>query len=93
MPRARQTVAPHPSVILLLVSGLSERCQPDDHIAGAYTCIINHIAATHAAGNRTVDDDRAYQIADVGRFTTGGIDAYAHIAQLVQQLVRAVDNG
>ena len=55
--------------------------------------VINHVCTFHAASHGAVDDDRANQIAHIGRFASGGIAAYTHFAQFCQQFVRSVNNG
>ena len=77
----------------MLIGGLTERGQSDDDVAGADTRIVDHIGAAHAAGDGAIDNDRAYQIAHVGRLATCGVHTDTHLTQLGQQLVCTVDNG
>ena len=93
MARAGESVAAHAAVVGMLIGGLTERGQSDDDVAGADTRIVDHIGAAHAAGDGAIDNDRAHQIAHVGRLTARGVNADAHLTQLGQQLVCAVDDG
>ena len=76
-----QPVASHASVIFFLVCSLSERSQSDDHVARTDVRIVDHVGTFHAAGNRTVDDDGADQIAYIGRFATGRVTTDSHFAK------------
>ena len=90
---AGQPVASHAAVVFFLVSGLSERSQPDDHVARTDVRIVDHVGAFHAAGNRTVDDDGTDQVAYIGRFAACSIAADSHFAKFGQQFVCSVDDG
>ena len=91
--RTGQPVASHASVIFFLVSGLSERSQPDDHVARTDVRIVDHVGTFHAAGNRAVDDDGTDQVAYIGRFAAGRVTSDSHFAKFGQQFVSPVDDG
>ena len=88
-----QTVAAHTAVVFFFVSSLSATAQTDDHVARTDVRIVDHIAAFHTAGHGRVNDNGAHQVAYVGSFTAGCVDAYTHFSHFGQQLVGAVDDG
>ena len=88
-----QSVATHATVIFFFVSSLSVRSQAYNYITRTDIGIINHIATLHAASYSTIYDDGTYQVAYIGSFTTCGIYAYTHLAELGEQFVRTVDDG
>ena len=87
-----QTVATHTAVVLLLVSSLTGRRKTYDNIAWADVGIVDDIAALHAAGYGRVNDDGTNQVAYIGSLTAGRIDAYTHLAHLVEQVVGTIDD-
>ena len=90
---AGQTVAAHAAVVTALISRLAARRKTYYHVAGTDIGVVYHIAALHAAGHRRVYDDGTDQVAHIGGLAARGVDADAHVAHLLQQLVGAVDDG
>ena len=88
-----ESVAAHATVVFVLVGGLTEAGEAHDDVARADVGVVDDIAALHAAGDGGIDDDGADEVAHVGRLAAGGIDADAHLAQLTQEFVGAVDDG
>ena len=56
-------------------------------------CIVDYIAALHAACNGAVDNDGAHKVAHVGCLTTCCIYAHTHFAEFGKQFVGSVDDG
>ena len=88
-----QTVAAHSAIIFMLISSLAIRRQTNNDVAGTYVCVVDDIRTFHTASHCRVDDNRAYEVADIGSLASSGVYAYAHLAHLLQQLVGAVNNG
>ena len=88
-----ESVAAHAAVVFCLVGCLTAARQAHNHVAGTYVCIVNHVAALHAAGHGRVDNDGAHEVAHVGCLASCGVDSDTHVAHLLEQLVGAVDDG
>jgi len=54
--------------------------------------IVDHLLTLHPCRNRTVYDDRADQIAHIGRLSSGRIDPDSEVTHLLQKLLGAVDD-
>ena len=87
-----QTVGAHTTVIAFLISGLPCAGESHNHISRADIRIVDHIAALHAASDRRVDDDGAYQVTHIGGLSTCRIDADTHLAEFCEQFVSTIDN-
>ena len=68
-----QTIAACSAVIFFFVGSLSVRCHSDNYVAPLYMTVINHVCTFHAASHGAVDDDRANQIAHIGRSQIHGM--------------------
>ena len=88
-----ETVAAHAAVVGLLVQCLSAGGEADDNVASTDVGVVDDVGAAHAAGDRAVHDDGAYEVAHVSRFAARGIDADTHGTQFGQQFIGAIDDG
>ena len=93
MPGRGQTVAAHAAVVLVFVGSLSERGETYDRAAGSDMRVIDHVASAQSGRDGAVDDDRAHQIAHVGRLAARRAYLETLIAHLLKELFRAVDDG
>ena len=91
--RRRESVAAHSAIVGGFVRGLSRRREAHDDVAGTDVGIVDDVASFHATSHRAIYNNRAHQVAHIGSFAAGCVDAHAHFAQLREQLVRAVDDG
>ena len=87
-----QPIAPHPAIVGGLIRGLPEGSQPDDDITSLNMSVVDDITALHAAGDRTIYDDRTYEVTDVSRLTTRSIDTNTLSTKLSKELLSTVDN-
>ena len=55
--------------------------------------VIDHVASAQSGCDGAVDDDRAHQIAHVGRLAARRAYLETLIAHLLKELFRAVDDG
>ena len=88
-----ESIAAHAAIVAVFVGGLTSRFKTHNHITMSDVSIVDDLAAGHAAGNGTVDDDGAHQVAHIGRFATGSNHANAQSAHLIDKLLRAVNHG
>ena len=88
-----QSIRTHTAVVLLLVCCLSERSQSYDNVTRTYVGIVDNVLALHTASYGRVDNDGAYEVANVGCLAACSIYAYSHFAQFGKQLVGAIDDG
>ena len=91
MPGGGESVAPHSSIVLRLVGRLPKGCQPHDHVTVSDAGGIDHLLAPHAAGDGAVDDHRPNEVAHVGGLSAGIVDPDAEVPELLEELVRAID--
>ena len=91
--RRRESVAAHSAVVGGFVRSLSRRRESHDDVAGTDVGIVDDVASFHATSHRAIYNNRAHQVAHIGSFPAGCVDAHTHFAQLREQLVRAVDDG
>ena len=54
--------------------------------------VVDDITALHAAGDRTIYDDRTYEVTDISRLTTRGIDTNTLSTKLSKKLLSTVDD-
>ena len=87
-----QPIAPHPSIVGGLIRGLPEGSQPNNDITSLNMSVVDDITALHAAGDRTIYDDRTYEVTDVSRLTTRSIDTNTLSTKLSKELLSTVDN-
>ena len=88
-----ESVRAHSAVVFLLVSGLATGRETHDHISRTDVGVVDDIAPLHAAGDGAVHDDGPHEVAHVGCLAACAIDANAHVAKLLHELVGAVDDG
>ena len=88
-----ESVAAHTAVVLFFVRGFAVGRESHDDVARAYVLVRYHILALHATGYGAVDDNRAHQVAHVGRLAARAVSVHAQCAQFGKQLFGAVDDG
>ena len=54
--------------------------------------VVDDITALHAAGDRTIDNDRADEVTDISRLTTRSIDTNTLSTKLSKKLLSTVDD-
>ena len=87
-----KTVTSHSSVVLLLVSCLTERCKTHDHVARTDIRVVDNIAALHTASHSRVNDDSTDEVSHIRSLATCRINAYAHLAEFSEKFVCSVDD-
>ena len=87
-----QPIAPHPPIVGGLIRGLPKGSQPNNDITSLNMSVVDDITALHTAGDRTIDDDRTYEVTDVSRLTTRGIDPNALSTKLSKELLCTIDD-
>ena len=91
--RRSQPIAAHTSVVALLVGSLSRRRKTHNDVARTDVGIVDNVSTLHTTGHGTVNDDGAYKVAHVSCLATSGPDADTHLAKLLQQFIRSIDDG
>ena len=87
-----QPIAPHPPIVGGLIRGLPKGSQPNNDITSLNMSVVDDITALHAAGDRTIYDDRTYEVTDISRLTTRGIDINTLSTKLSKELLCTIDD-
>ena len=88
-----EAVAAHAAVVAVFVGGLAVGGEADDDVAGVDVGVVDDVGAAHACGDGGVDYDGADEVAHVGGFAAGEVDADAEVAHLLEEFFGAVDDG
>ena len=87
-----QPIAPHPPIVGGLIRGLPKGSQPNNDITSLNMSVVDNITTLHAAGDRTIDNDRADEVTDISRLSTCSIDTNTLSTKLSKKLLSTVDD-
>ena len=80
VPGRSETIGAHTSVIFIFIGSLSIACETYDYVASGDIGVVYHIGTLHAACDGAVDDDCAYEVANIGGLSSGAVDIHTHLA-------------